>query len=135
MSIPIVTTPARTHLLDGTTSQVGAFVMGRTVCGKTLSTDGFEYGTHFGTHEGGDLVTSITCKNCRRTIAPSVVVFAGEDTAVVGPNDVVAPAVPDSPRVEVRWNPAGVWEVHVNFSGAESEPEFFLNGYEAEVTV
>lgn len=134
MSIPIVTTPARTHLaVERSIRTYGNGQSVVTVCGKFL-VDYPETSNFIGTHEGGDLAASITCKNCRRTIAPSKVVFAGESTAVVGPNDVVAPAVPDSPRVELRLQD-GLWEVHVNFSDPASEPQFFLNGYEAEVTV
>lgn len=138
MSVPIVTTPSRTHLVverSRRTYSNGLSVV--TVCGKFL-VDYPETPNFVGTHESGDLAASITCKNCRRTMTPSKVVFADESTAVVGAGQAVLPAgaaiVPDSPTVEVRWN-GDLWEVHINFSDPEQEPQVFMNGYEAEVTV
>lgn len=132
MSIPIVTTPARTHLAKGPTYTVGMHSAVATVCGKFL-VDGGE--NHFGTHEGGDLAASITCKNCRRTIAPSKVLFADEGVAVVGPGQAVTAAVvPASPQIELRWG-GDYWEIHVNFGDPASDPLLFVNGYEASVCV
>lgn len=137
MSVPIVTTPARTHLIEGDVKHYSMVSFARTVCGKDLAVNGErENGVYIGTHEGGDLAAGITCKNCRRTIAPSKVLFADDSTAVVGPGQVVAPALPASPTVELRWDgDSEVWSVHINFADPDSEPMFFMNGYEAEVTV
>jgi len=134
-------TPRKHHLAGEHGSVPGsAYTTARTVCGKFL----FVGHSAYTPNKVVDVPTSdlrevVTCKNCLRTIAPSKVVFADESTAVVGPGQTVAPVeaqvVPASPTVELRWNPAGVWEVHVNFSDPASEPEYFVNGMEAEVYV
>ncbi len=130
----IVGTPARVHIAvpDSKHSYSNGHSV-VTVCGKFLA-DFPETQNRINFADRGFADDVVTCKNCRRTIAPSKVLFADDSTAVVGPGLTMGPVVPASPQIELRWND-DFWEIHVNFSDPASDPMVFMNGYEAAVSV
>jgi hypothetical protein len=71
MTVPIVTTPARTHLVKPETIvRRRGLTTGFTACGRYLAqlTQRADALNHFGTHEAGDLAAGVTCKTCRKVL-------------------------------------------------------------------
>ena len=133
----IVGTPARVHIAVPESKHSysnGHSVV--TVCGKFL-VDLPETPNRINFADRGFPNDVVTCKNCRRTIAPSKVLFADESTAVVGPGQAVAAAgaavVPASPVLGLSYED-GLWVVTIDFADPESAPDVVINDVATVIT-